>query len=226
MNFIDFICRIKNRLVKAYYLLFFILKKPLYLLSYNTNGNQFKCDGYLLKSHVKMSGTFNKLIIEKGVRLNNTYISIVGSGNSLIISKNVLFSEGGRIKIEHNNNFLKIGEKTRIINTYFVLGDNNTKMTIGENCLFSADVVIRNDDGHSIVDESGKRINYPQDTTIGNHVWIGYGVNVLKGTIIGNNCVVGTKSLLTGKTFPDKCLIVGAPARVIKEGINWDPTLI
>ena len=226
MNFVNFLFRIRKRVIRACYLLLFFLKKPFYILSYNTNGNQFKCDGYLYNGHILMSGSRNKLIIQKGVRLNNTYITIGGRDNTLIIGKDVVFSEGGRVKIEHNNNFLEIGGNTRIINAFFVLGDNNTKMTIGENCLFSAAVIIRNDDGHSIVDESGNRINYPKDTTIGNHVWIGYGVNVLKGTIIGNDCVVGTKSVLTGKTFPDKCLIAGSPAKVIKEGINWDSTIL
>jgi carbonic anhydrase/acetyltransferase-like protein (isoleucine patch superfamily) len=35
---------------------------------------------------------------------------------------------------------------------------------------------------------------------------------------IGANCLVGARSLVTeGKTFPDGVLIIGAPARVIRE---------
>ena len=39
---------------------------------------------------------------------------------------------------------------------------------------------------------------------------------ILKGTTIGNNCVVGAGSVVHG-TFGDNCVIAGNPAKVIKE---------
>jgi carbonic anhydrase/acetyltransferase-like protein (isoleucine patch superfamily) len=43
------------------------------------------------------------------------------------------------------------------------------------------------------------------------------GAILLNGARIGDNCLVGAGALVTeGKTFPDRSLIVGAPARVIR----------
>lgn len=38
---------------------------------------------------------------------------------------------------------------------------------------------------------------------------------ILKGTVIGNNCVIGAGSVVHGK-FEDNCVIAGNPAKVIK----------
>jgi carbonic anhydrase/acetyltransferase-like protein (isoleucine patch superfamily) len=44
------------------------------------------------------------------------------------------------------------------------------------------------------------------------------GATVLNGARIGDNCLIGANALITeGKIFPDNSLIVGAPARVIRE---------
>ena len=52
---------------------------------------------------------------------------------------------------------------------------------------------------------------------IGDNTWIGWNVTILKGTIIGKNCIVAAGSVLTGsKTFPDNSIIAGNPAKVIK----------
>jgi carbonic anhydrase/acetyltransferase-like protein (isoleucine patch superfamily) len=41
---------------------------------------------------------------------------------------------------------------------------------------------------------------------------------VLNGARIGRNCLVGAGSLVTeGKEFPDGSLIMGSPARVVKQ---------
>lgn len=57
---------------------------------------------------------------------------------------------------------------------------------------------------------------------IGNNVWLGAKVTVLKGVTIGNNVVVGANSVVT-HDLPDNTVAVGAPARVIRE-IGFSPT--
>ncbi|MCK5847643.1 MAG: gamma carbonic anhydrase family protein [Caldisericia bacterium] len=53
---------------------------------------------------------------------------------------------------------------------------------------------------------------------IGNNTLIGMGSIILDDAQIGNQCIVGAGSLVTeGKVFPDGCLILGSPARVIRE---------
>jgi len=54
--------------------------------------------------------------------------------------------------------------------------------------------------------------------TIGDNSLIGIGSIVLNHAKIGKNCIVGANSLVTeGKEFPDGALIVGSPAKAIRE---------
>ena len=54
-----------------------------------------------------------------------------------------------------------------------------------------------------------------KETTIGENCFIGYGVAIQAGTKLGKQCVVGANSVVRGE-FPDYCVIVGAPARIVK----------
>ena len=54
--------------------------------------------------------------------------------------------------------------------------------------------------------------------TIGDESLIGIGAIVLNGAKIGKNCLVGAGSLVTeGKEFPDGSMIMGTPAKVVRE---------
>lgn len=54
--------------------------------------------------------------------------------------------------------------------------------------------------------------------TIGDESLIGIGAIVLNGAKIGKNCLVGAGSLVTeGKEFPDGSMILGSPARVVRQ---------
>jgi len=54
--------------------------------------------------------------------------------------------------------------------------------------------------------------------TIGDESLIGIGAIVLNGARIGRNCLVGAGALVTeGKEFPDGSMIVGAPARAVRQ---------
>lgn len=54
--------------------------------------------------------------------------------------------------------------------------------------------------------------------TIGDRVIVGMGATVLDGAVIGSECLIGAGALVTGKmNAPDGSLIVGAPAKVVRE---------
>lgn len=55
-----------------------------------------------------------------------------------------------------------------------------------------------------------------KETKIGENCFIGIGVAIQAGTILGKQCVVGSNSVVRGE-FPDYCVIVGAPARIVKK---------
>lgn len=53
---------------------------------------------------------------------------------------------------------------------------------------------------------------------IGNNSLIGIGATLMNGSVVGNDCIVGAHALITeGKKFPDGVVIMGAPARVVRE---------
>lgn len=54
--------------------------------------------------------------------------------------------------------------------------------------------------------------------TVGEGSLIGIQAVVLNGAVIGKGCLVGAGAIVTErKTFPDRSLILGAPARVVRE---------
>ena len=75
---------------------------------------------------------------------------------------------------------------------------------IGENCRIHEGVCIGATNGEA------------QAATIGKNVFIGCNSLILKGTVIGDNCVVGAGSVVSGK-FEENCIIAGNPAKVIKK---------
>lgn len=64
-------------------------------------------------------------------------------------------------------------------------------------------------DQHDLDAERKERI---EPVTIGDHVWIASDCTVLRGVEIGEQCVIGTRSLVT-KSLPPHTLAVGSPAR-------------
>jgi len=71
----------------------------------------------------------------------------------------------------------------------------------------SADLVIFREKYKEIIGALGK-------VTIGNNVYIGSDVMILKGSKIGDNVIIGTKSLVTSE-IPSNCVAVGIPAKKI-----------
>jgi len=65
--------------------------------------------------------------------------------------------------------------------------------------------------------------NYLQDskihTTIGNDVWVGDNVVILRGVNIGDGAIIGAASVIT-KDVPPYAIMVGNPSRVVKFRFN------
>lgn len=75
------------------------------------------------------------------------------------------------------------------------------KIEIGKGCLFGENVKIY-DHNHKFLDTSipiKEQGYFMEKVCIGQHCWIGSNVVILKGTIIGDNCVVGAGCIVRGK---------------------------
>ncbi len=94
---------------------------------------------------------------------------------------------------------ISVGDRSNVQDGAVLHVDADVPLTIGE------DVTI----GHQVM---------LHGCTIGDGSLIGIQAVVLNGAVIGKGCLVGAGSLVTeGKTFPDNVMILGAPARVIRQ---------
>lgn len=102
-----------------------------------------------------------------------------------------------------------------------VLRGDNEFITVGANSNIQEHCVLHTDLGYPLTIGKGCTIGHRailHGCTLGDNTLIGMGAIVLNGAKIGNNCLVGAGALVTeGKEFPDNSLIVGSPARVIRE---------
>lgn len=144
-------------------------------------------------------------------------IRFVGSHNLITIGQGVSV---GSLSIHCGNNAVcTIGEGTEIEAAKFLISDGSIQ--VGKDCLFSTSVILRNNDNHHIFDKTtGKRINYPGNIKVGNHVWIGHGATLLGSASVGDNSIVGTMAV-TSFSFPKEVVIAGNPAKIIRENVCW-----
>ena len=89
--------------------------------------------------------------------------------------------------------------------------------------LWAANVYVATDDMHRLESlETGARLNpYGATITLGRHLWLGRDVIVTGHVEIGDNTVVGTRSMVRGQKIPANTAVAGVPARVIREGVTW-----
>ena len=73
------------------------------------------------------------------------------------------------------------------------------------------------DDTNKRIDEQGVSTNA---VTIEDDVWIGANAVILPGVTIGNHCVVAAGAVVT-KDVPPHSLVVGVPAKVIKQILEF-----
>ena len=162
----------------------------------------------------------NVIICKTGGIIRNTIFSIKGNNNRIEIEEGVSIKDGS-ICIEDNNNLIKIGKNSSLYGKIHLACLEGTKIEIGEDCLFSSDIVFRTSDLHSLLNLDGERINKAEDIYIGNHVWIGHKVCINKGTYVSDNSMIGTGAVVTKKYMDSNVVIVGVPAKVVKQGITW-----
>jgi acetyltransferase-like isoleucine patch superfamily enzyme len=153
-----------------------------------------------------------------------TYVS---GGRNIIIGTKVRIFPGLRAEC-HNGGEIIIKDDVSIGQNLHIIS-SNTKLTIGAHTTLSGNVFITNiDHSYNIIEKHILQQDYVvRQTEIGEFCFMGYGVVIQAGTILGNQCIVGANSVVRG-IFPDYCVIVGAPAKIVKrynfETKNWDKT--
>jgi len=91
---------------------------------------------------------------------------------------------------------------------------NSAKIGIG--CIVYYNAIITHDCVIGDFVEISPAVNLLGRCKIGDYTQIGANSTILPDIIIGKNVIIGAGSVVT-KNVPDNCLIVGVPAKIIKE---------
>lgn len=197
---------------------------------FNKGNRIFIKDGIKLKEVTSIKGCsisflgFNSVIvIEEGAKIAKCTI-FVGEGVFIQFGRNFTVRFNLTLDARAKNSTIVFGNNCNIGTASIYSGDEpNLEIIVGNDFLAALNLMLRNSDGHTICDqETGRIINQPQfGIHIGNHVWCGYNVSILKDAEIPDNCVVAACAVVGKKKFFEHSIIAGIPAKVVKRNIVW-----
>lgn len=187
--------------------------------------------GMLNLKYARLVLRWARLKLRWGRRLQTDGLCFVGPGVTLEIGRDAVLRLGRwswighGTKIRAHEGIVEIGAKT-------VLGQECTissfqSVRIGRECIL-ADRVMLIDFDHGVVEvERPIRLQgiYKRDVAVGHNCWIGYGACILRGATVGDNCIVGTSTVVT-KDVPPNAVVGGVPARLLRmreepSGMRW-----
>lgn len=101
--------------------------------------------------------------------------------------------------VRGDSEHIRIGRNTNVQDASVLHADPGVPLTLGDNVTIGHQVMLHG-------------------CTVGDGSLIGIGAVVLNNAKIGKHCLVGAGSLVTeGKEFPDGSMILGSPAKVVKQ---------
>src|SRR3954447_6102962 len=177
--------------------------------------------GMLNLNYARLLARWAWLKLRWGSRLQTDGLCFVGPGVTLEIGREAVLRLGRWSWIGHGTK-IRAHEGVVEIGAKSVLGQECTisafqSVRIGRECIL-ADRVMLIDFDHGVTEvERPIRLQgiYKRDVDVGNNCWIGYGACILRGSTIGDNCIVGTSTVVT-KAVPANAVVGGVPARVLR----------
>jgi carbonic anhydrase/acetyltransferase-like protein (isoleucine patch superfamily) len=133
------------------------------------------------------------------------------------------FPEGGEFWIAPDAAVIGRVRLLRNASVWFgaVLRGDNEWIEIGENSNVQDNSVIHTDPGQPAIVGANVTIGHNvilHSVTIGDNALIGMGSTLLSGARIGSNCLIGANTLVSeGKEIPPNSLVLGQPARVVRQ---------
>ena len=110
------------------------------------------------------------------------------------------------------NAIIKISAGSHIVNGTEIIAQQC--VIIGKNCQIGARTLIMDSDFHGIAPEKRKSEGKISPVIIKDNVWTGTDVTILKGVTIGQDAVLGARSVIS-KNVPPGAIVVGNPMRVV-----------
>jgi carbonic anhydrase/acetyltransferase-like protein (isoleucine patch superfamily) len=141
-----------------------------------------------------------------------------------------IYKLGDKVPTVHESSFIAdaatiigdvvLAENTSVWPGAVVRGDNEP-INIGAGSNVQDGAVLHADPGYPLSIEADVSVGHQamlHGCTIGEGSLIGIQAIVLNGAVIGRNCLVAAGAIVTeGRSFPDNSLILGAPAKVVRE---------
>lgn len=174
---------------------------------------------------ITITGNNNQILIEMPSKFIGTAIVMNGDENYCSIKPTRhRFIRHTTFGMEHGGK-ITFGGGISVYKNLNVVAKAGRRVDVGDECMFARDIIIRNDDGHTILDATTKEIiNAPENIKIADKVWVGTRSMILKGAEIAEGSVVGAMSLVNKKFKEKNIIIAGVPAKKVKENIIWDRT--
>ena len=150
--------------------------------------------------------------------------SVIKIGNNVTFMSDPILCTSGSV---HSACVLKTYCKSAVVQIGSECGFNGAsivarskKIKIGEGTMFAPNCRIIDSDFHAQWPPENRLTNpdfqSDKDVFIGSNVWLGTDVLVMRGVEIGDNSVVGARSVVTGN-IPSNSLALGAPAKTIRK---------
>ena len=129
----------------------------------------------------------------------------VEKNSRLCIGKKLKMHNGAKIRVRKNAK-VSIGKNFGMSNGCVITAYH--EVSIGDNVMLGPNVLIYDHD-HDYRAEGGiAAMKYKTaPISIGNNVWIGANTVILRGTKLGDNCVVGAGCVVKGE-YPDNSVVV------------------
>lgn len=115
-----------------------------------------------------------------------------------------IVSDGRLTLVVGKDGQLNIGSRT-YFNEYTIISCIGS-VSVGKNCMFGPHVCIYDSDHQFNADTGVQASGTALPVSIGNGCWIGANVVILKGSKIGDNCVIGAGCIISG-TIPSKSIV-------------------
>jgi len=173
------------------------------------------------KYHQIKTQTFYKMLFKSIGKNSSIRNPLLLTPEFITIGKNVTIWNDVRIEGVHSYAY-------KTFNPHIIIEDGVSfqqrchitaadTLIIGKNSIISFDVSIQDTDHEyeNLTLPIAKQPLIVKKTTIGENCFIGSGVKIQAGTVLGQHCVVGTNAVVRG-TFPDYSVIVGVPAKIVK----------
>ena len=140
----------------------------------------------------------------------------IGIGDRTMIAEQVTLSAGMMPGHDLGAGLvLRVGDRCVIGRGSHIVAHHS--IDIGDD-VYTGPYVYITDQNHSYTDPDlpiGRQWPVNAAVSIGAGTWLGTGVTILPGAVVGKNVVVAAGSVVRG-TIPDHCVIAGSPARVIR----------